>query len=408
MHTCHITVSGPDQPGITHRLFTLLGEHQGVVRDIQQLTVRGQLVLATVLDLPDAVDMQALQAAAAALANDLDLRLDFVPGTQMVHEPRRNRFHVTVMAPAIRPTAIAAVAEVIARGQANIDRIHRIASYPVTALTLEGSGGDVPSLRRELSGIAADQGIDIAIQGAGLDRRGQHLVVLDVDSTLIQDEVIDLLAEVAGVGEQVAGITERAMAGDIDFAASLRERVALLRGLPEQALNEVRDRIVLTPGARTLCRTLQGLGYRIGLVSGGFQEVVEPIAGQLGITAVRANRLEIVDGHLTGTVFDPIVDRSGKRAALESFAEQFAIPMRRTIAIGDGANDVEMLAAAGLGVAFNAKSPARDAADASVSVPYLDSVLYLLGISREEVEDLDALCGVVTPAPELPRDNEVN
>ena len=212
---------------------------------------------------------------------------------------------------------------------------------------------------------------------------------MDVDSTVIRDEVIDLLADEAGVMDQVAAITERAMAGELDFSESLRARVALLAGLDADVIERVRRRVRLTPGARTLCRTLTGLGYRVCLVSGGFVEVVEPLARELDVTDVRANRLEIVDGRLTGRVVGDIVDRAGKRAALESFAAEYDIPMRRTVAIGDGANDIDMLEAAGLGVAFNGKAAAQAAADAALSNPYLDSVMYLLGITREEIEAAD-------------------
>jgi phosphoserine phosphatase len=180
------------------------------------------------------------------------------------------------------------------------------------------------------------------------------------------------------------------MAGELDFEQSLRARVALLAGLPETALTRVRERITLTPGARTLCRTLNRLGYRVALVSGGFTEVIAPIAAELGVTDVRANTLEVHDGLLTGQVIGPVVDRLGKRQALEDFARAYGIPQRRTIAIGDGANDVDMLEAAGLGIAFNAKAAARAAADTAVNVPYLDSVLFLIGITREEIESADA------------------
>jgi phosphoserine phosphatase len=213
---------------------------------------------------------------------------------------------------------------------------------------------------------------------------------MDVDSTLIQDEVIDLLADEADALEAVAQITERAMAGELDFEESLRARVALLAGLDVDALERVRSRITLTPGARTLCRTLHRLGYRIALVSGGFTEVIAPLAAELGVTDIRANRLGVSDGRLTGTVEGPVIDRLGKRAALDEFAAQYGIPERRTIAIGDGANDVDMLAAAGLGIAFNAKAAARAAADTQVNVPYLDSILFLIGITREEIESADA------------------
>lgn len=407
MQTLLVTMSGPDQPGVTRSLFALLAHHNVVVRDIEQLVVRHELVLAASIDTPSPARLSDVRASVVALGERLGLRCDVVLGAALDGSGRRNRFHVTVLAPTLGAGAIAAVAGAIADRSGNIDRIRRIADYPVTAVIFEGSGGSVHDLRRTLAGIAVDQGVDIAVQGAGLDRRGQHLVVLDVDSTLIQNEVIDLLADEAGVGPEVSAITERAMSGELDFAEALRERVALLAGLPETVLDSVRERVVLTPGARTLCRTLSGLGYQVCLVSGGFEEIIGPIALQLGVRELRANRLEIVNGKITGQLQGPVIDRAGKRRALEDFAERFDIPMRRSIAIGDGANDVDMLATAGLGVAFNAKTAARDAADASVTVPYLDSVLYLLGISREDVEELDALRGYVTRAPGLPGNNEI-
>jgi len=231
--------------------------------------------------------------------------------------------------------------------------------------------------------------VDIAVQRGGLARRGKKLVVMDVDSTLIQDEVIELLAKEAGVFAQVREITERAMGGKSDFATSLIERVALLKGLPTTSIENVKHQIRLTPGARTLIRTLKRLDHQIGLVSGGFHEVIDSLATELGIEYVAANRLEIVDGFLTGRVILPIVDRAGKARALESFAIAAGVRLSQTVAIGDGANDLDMLALAGLGIAFNAKPVVKEAADTSVSAPYLDGVLYLLGITREEIESAD-------------------
>jgi len=271
----------------------------------------------------------------------------------------------------------------------------------VTTIELDVSGADVPRLRTELAAVAAAERVDIAVAPAGLARIGSRLVVMDVDSTFIQQEVIELIAAHDACEAEVAAVTERAMRGEIDFAESLRARVALLQGLPVSVLDEVRDEIVLTPGARTLVRTLKRLGDTVALVSGGFLEIVGPVAAELDIDHVLANRLEVVDGRLTGRVQGPIVDRAGKAAALRRFATEAGLPLSRTVAIGDGANDLDMLAAAGLGIAFNAKPLVRERADATVNVPYLDAVLFLLGITREDVEDADAEAGSPTPAPVL-------
>jgi phosphoserine phosphatase len=210
---------------------------------------------------------------------------------------------------------------------------------------------------------------------------------MDVDSTLITSEVIDLLAARAGCVDQITKITNAAMRGDLDFAASLRERVALLAGLKTSVLDEVRDELRLTAGARTLIRTLGDLGYKSGIVSGGFVQVIEPLADELGIDYVAANVLEVSDGTLTGRLAGPVIDRAGKADALRRFAADAGVPLSQTVAVGDGANDMDMIAAAGLGVAFNAKPVVRDAADTSLSVPYLDAILYLLGISSEEIAE---------------------
>jgi len=404
--TLLLTLSGTDRPGVTKTLFAALAAHPITVLDVEQLVVRGRLVLSALVNIEtSATDndeiMTRVRQDVRSTAAALEMDVTTVPGALEDTVTRRDRVHVTILGAPLRPDAVSRIAEEIANRGGNIDRIRRIASYPVTAVVFEGSGAELHDLRRALVAAAAEVGVDIAVQESGLDRRGQHLVVIDVDSTLIQNEVIDLIAEHAGVGEQVAQITEQAMAGELDFVAALRARVALLKGLPVSVLDEVRTRLRLTPGARTLCRTLNTLGYRVCLVSGGFAEVIMPIADELGIDDVRANHLGVRDGYLTGEVVGVIVDRQGKKAALEEFAEKYEIPMRRTIAIGDGANDVSMLEAAGLGVSFNGKAAAREAADAALSVPYLDSVLYLLGITREDIEGADARAGVVTPAPRL-------
>jgi phosphoserine phosphatase len=381
-----ITLTGRDRPGVTSRLFGVLARHPLSVLDVEQVVIRGRLVLGVLLGCDRPPDLTGIHAAVSALAADLGLDAEITTGSGAADPVSRSgMLHVTLLGSPLVPAAINAIAGRIAASGANIDRIGRLAQQPVTCIELDVSGGDPATLRVDLAQAAVEQGIDVAVQRGGLHRRALRLIVMDVDSTLVQGEVIDLLAERAGCADEVAKVTAAAMRGEIDFTASLRERVSLLAGLPESVLGEVRAGLRLTAGARTLIGTLGGLGYKAGIVSGGFVQVIGPLAAELGIDYVAANELEITAGKLTGRLSGPVIDRAGKAEALRRFAAAAGVPLSQTVAVGDGANDLDMIAAAGLGVAFNAKPVVRDAADTSLSVPYLDAILYLLGISSDDV-----------------------
>lgn len=380
-----VRVSGPDRRGLTAGLMQLLADADATVQDVEQVAVRQRLTLALVVQVPSGRDVLK-ELLLFGWEHEVSVDFEVVEPHPTDRPPASV---VTVLAPDLGPRQLGAAAGAIARAGGNIDRIVRLSRYPVVSYDLEVLGGDVDAMRTALVTAAGEHRMDVALQPAGLHRRAKRLVVLDLDSTLIQDEVIDLLADECGCHDEVARITEAAMAGELDFEESLRARTRLLAGLTTEQLDAVDRRIRLTPGARTFVRTLHRLGYQVAVISGGFTRFTDHVAELLDLDHARANELEIADGRLTGELVGEIVDRSAKASLLRSIAESEGIPLEQTVAIGDGANDIDMLATAGLGIAFNAKPAVRDAANVSISVPYLDVILFFLGVSRDDIEEAD-------------------
>ncbi|CAM3084321.1 phosphoserine phosphatase SerB [Tsukamurella hominis] len=398
--TILITVTGGDKPGVSSVLFGVLARNEVSVLDVEQTVIRGRLtlgVLAAVHGDPEHVQELVEQAMATV---GMDVAVE-ITAEQPPRPPVPTHAVVLLGAP-VSARALSALATALAGRDVNIESIAGVADYPVTALELMVTvpdGADEVAFRAELAAVAKEQGVDIATSRAGIARRSKRLICFDVDSTLVQGEVIEMLAARAGKEAEVAAVTEAAMRGELDFEQSLHARVQNLAGLPASVIDDVAAGLQLTPGARTTIRTLKRLGYRCGVVSGGFTAVIEPLAQDLELDFVRANTLEVIDGVLTGRVIGEVVDRPGKARALQEFADTFGVPVEETVAVGDGANDIDMLSAAGLGVAFNAKPALREVADAALSHPYLDAVLFVLGVTRDEIEAADAVDGRLRRVP---------
>ncbi len=399
--TVLITVTGPDRPGVTSVLLAALARNGVSLLDVEQVVIRGRLTLGVLVSCPG--DPEGLQDELEDAMVTVGMQVEVEIGAESAAGTRYSTHAIVVLGSPVTARAFSVIARKLAEQNVNIDAIRGVADYPVTGLELTVTAPAEESaetrLRTTLAEVAAKQNVDIAVERAGLARRAKRLIVFDVDSTLIQGEVIEMLAAHAGVEDEVRKVTEAAMRGEIDFAESLRQRVATLSGLQESVIDEVAEAITLTPGARTTIRTLRRLGFRCGVVSGGFRQVIEPLAHELELDFVQANTLEVVGGRLTGKVIGEIVDRPAKAVALRRFAAEAGVPMEQTVAVGDGANDIDMLNAAGLGIAFNAKPALREIADAALSHPYLDAVLFILGVTRDEVEAADARDGLLRRVP---------
>ncbi|WP_408935975.1 phosphoserine phosphatase SerB [Corynebacterium marquesiae] len=380
-----ITTTGPDKPGVSAAFFRVLASYSAALVDVEQAIFSGRITLAAHTRIPSARAEQIAQG----LRNTLSIYGQQVSVDVREEESSaraRSTHAVVLMGTEVTAHHVEEVARVLANFDANIDRIRGLSTSPLTSLELFLSlDGSAAPVRQALAELAQQISIDIAIEPAGLGRRSKRLVCFDWDSTLIQGEVIEMLAAHAGKEEEVAAITAQAMRGELEFEESLRERVAVLAGLDASIIDEVAREIQLTPGARETIATLNRIGYRTAVVSGGFIQVLEGLAAEMQLDYVRANTLEIADGKLTGRVTGKVVDRKAKEEFLREFAADSGVGMRQTVAVGDGANDIDMITAAGLGIAFNAKPALQEVADTSVNHRRLDEVLQILGIPAEEV-----------------------
>lgn len=377
-----ILVSGQDKPGITQHLMKVLSEFVVKIIDIEQIVIRDRLLLTVLISLDqghaEAVveDLNELQATLG-----LDIAVDFAYHNEKLQE--LDHLRVVIVGKEIKPSAIAIIATEIAKLGGNIEDIYRTSSAPVMAveLVLSLQNDAIKKVQSALAKVAVENGIDLAVEQGGSARNLKRLVLLDMDSTLIEQEVIDLLAEYSGKSQIISDITAKAMSGELDFKQALSARVELLAGLDESVIDQVRQKVTLTKGAQQLITELHNLGHKVGVVSGGFIDVIEPILKDLEIDFYKANKLEICDGKLTGNVVGKVIDGSEKLAVLREFASKEGINIQQTVAIGDGANDLEMIQAAGLGIAFNAKPKVAQSADTTLNIKDLSAVLLLMGIN---------------------------
>ena len=392
-----ITLSGEDQPGVTAALTGILAEQAINVLDIGQRVIHSTLSIGLLVEVPGDADRPRLSERLEALATQRGLRLrisEVSPDSyaDWVEGQGRARYIITLLARKITAHQLSRVTEVVAGHGLNIDGITRLSgriplgelpaqSKACVEFSVRGPLADSGAFRRDLLEVAGALEVDLAFQQDNMYRRNRRLVAFDMDSTLIEAEVIDELAALAGVGEEVSAITERAMRGELDFSASFRARVALLAGLDESALAQVAQELKITEGAEHLIATLRTLGYRTAILSGGFTYFARYLQSRLGMDYVYANELDIENGKVTGKVKGPIVDGARKAELLQQLAREQGVNLEQVIAVGDGANDLPMLSIAGLGIAFRAKPLVKQKAEQSISTLGLDAILYLLGYS---------------------------
>lgn len=386
-----VSVTGPDQPGITAALTEIMAESDVRLLDIEQVVTQSILSLSILIELDGAEEGERhLLRDLLFRAHEFGLSMEFkvVRPTEILKKAPVQNYVVTCLGPAVTLRVIAKLATLLSEERVNIQKINTIARKQLECIELTLSTTkpiDPRLLTRKLLHLNAEFGVDIAVQEENLFRRAKRLIVMDMDSTLVQIEGIDELAKEAGVGEKVVSITHRAMNGEISFPEALRERVRLLKGLPVGVLEKVCKRMPFTPGAKELVSILKKLGYRTAVLSGGFDYFSARVKESLGLDYAYSNTLEIKEGVLTGEIVGEIVDGKKKAALMEEIARKEGVTLDQVIAIGDGANDLPMITRAGLGIAFNAKPRVREEAHYSITQKNLDSILYLLGITEKDL-----------------------
>ncbi len=395
-----ITISGEDQPGLTAGITAILAERSVNILDIGQAVIHATLSMGVLVEVPGRGDQAQVSEAVSSYARERGMRVRISPVTadsygHWLDGQGRARYIITLLARKITADQLARVTAVVSRHGLNIDAINRLSgriplgelpalSKACVEFSVRGLLQDSAAFRRDLLEVAGALEVDLAFQQDNMYRRNRRLVAFDMDSTLIEAEVIDELATLAGVGEQVSAITERAMRGEIDFSESFRARVALLKGLDEGALQRVAGELKITEGAEHLISTLRTLGYKTAILSGGFTYFARYLQARLGMDYVYANELDIAGGVVTGEIKGTIVDGARKAELLRQLAREEGIDLQQVIAVGDGANDLPMLSIAGLGIAFRAKPLVKKSAEQSISTLGLDAILYLLGFSDQD------------------------
>ncbi len=383
-----ITVAGPDTPGITAALTGLIAKNDVALRDIEQVVVQGQLTLCLLLEFSEGNRDEAVLKDLLFTAKSMGLDLQFRPLSSSETEFHPGKRVVVTAIGNLGASGLSCIADALLASGANIAAIQQLSfENPQSIEIVAVSNAEGQALRKALIQATEGRGIDIAVQPETLLRHTKRLVVMDMDSTLIQVEVIDELARMHGVLDRVASITKRAMEGALDFTESLTERVALLKGLEFTKARALAEKLPLSDGAEALVTALRSLGFKTGVISGGFVFGAEALKARLGLDYAYANQLEVKDGIITGRVLGAVVDAQRKAELLETIAQAEGISLGQTIAIGDGANDVPMLARAGLGIAFHGKPTLRDAADTSLSGG-LDRLLFLLGLRSRDIKSL--------------------